>query len=498
MLDQLATAVAIFDEHQKLKFYNNGFQQFWNLEPSFLESNPSNGELLDRLREGKLLPEHPDWRKWREEQLSIYKSVNPEEEWWHLLDGQTVRVVVSPRPEGGVSWIFENVTEQLALESNYNSLIQIQGETLDHLNEAVAVFGSDGRLKLFNPALEKLWGDADLSVDKGLHIAKIIEGWTSSISNEEHLEKILGKVTGFDDTRDEISGQIGLNNGTHLYYMLVPLPDGQSMLTIADITANVNIERMLKERAQALEESDLLKNKFIQHVSYELRAPLTNIAGFGEMLASPHLGSLNEKQHEYVGHINSSANILRTIVDDILDLASIDAGTMELKYSLIDLEEICAQVAKQLSSALNAKAINLEIDLATESHSIFADRDRMTQVLANLITNAIGFSPDGGTVSISASTEDNSNQIRVIDQGPGIATKERDAIFDRFETRTTNGMRTGAGLGLSIVKSFVELHGGTIEIENTQSKGACFTINLPIQPQSQIGPGNQDGSATAA
>ncbi|MEM9276955.1 MAG: ATP-binding protein, partial [Pseudomonadota bacterium] len=486
MLDQLATAVAIFDSSQKLVFHNNGFQQLWNLDPLFLSSNPSNAEILDAMRDGKLLPEHPDWRKWREGQLQIYTAIEPIEEWWHLLDGQTIRVVSAPRSQGGSTWIFENVTERLALESNYNALMRIQGETLDHLNEAVAVFGSNGQLKLFNPALEELWGDADIDVQEGLHVTSVIDAWTASIRNGEDLEKILGQVTGFDDVREDIEGRMELDDRRSIQYSVVPLPEGQSMLTLTDVTANVNFERALKERAEALEASDLLKSKFIQHVSYELRAPLTNISGFGEMLADVDIGKLNEKQVEYLSHINESAVVLRAIVDDILDLASIDAGTMTLEYGPVNLDETVRSAFEELADGMRQKGLRAAVDISPASETVIADETRLLQVVRNLLSNAINFSPDGGEITITANQNENMHEVRIFDQGPGIDENELQAIFDRFETRAPDGTKRGTGLGLSIVRSLVELHGGTVEVERSETPGTCILCQLPVEPPEMI------------
>ncbi len=483
MLDQLATAVAIFDEKQRLTFHNSGFQKLWKLEATQLQNEPSNGELLDAMRDRKMLPEHPDWRKWRESQLEIYTALEPVEDWWHLPDGQTLRVVISPRNEGGATWIFENVTEKLELESSYNSLMRVQGETLDHLSEAVAVFGSDGKLKLFNPALALLWKFPKLEMAEGVHIAQIIEAWTDSISNESDLENIIGKVTGFDDERANLEGRLHLRNDVTLEYTLVPLPDGQTMMTLADITSNVNFEKALRDRAEALEESDHLKNRFIQHVSYELRAPLTNISGFGEMLTTAEVGGLNDKQSEYLEHINSSAEVLRAIVDDILDLASIDAQTMVLDYETVNLRDTLDEILTSFETAMLRQKITADIEIEKQCEEVVADRDRLAHILQNLVSNAVNYSPDGGKVSISAHQKDGFHEISVSDQGPGVPEELRQSIFDRFEGRSADGRRAGTGLGLSIVQSFVELHGGTVRLEAADERGARFVCRMPVSPK---------------
>lgn len=485
MLDQLATAVAIFDKSQKLVFHNSSFQQLWKLDPNFLSGNPGNADILDAMRDGKLLPEHPDWRKWREGQLKIYTAIEPVEEWWHLLDGQTIRVVATPRTQGGSTWVFENVTERLALESNYNALMRVQGETLDHLNEAVAVFGSNGQLKLFNPALEELWSDADISVQESIHITDVITAWTASVQNNEDLERVLGQITGFDDVREPIEGRMILVDDRTIQYSVVPLPEGQSMLTLVDITANVNFEKALRERAEALAASDLLKSKFIQHVSYELRAPLTSISGFGEILSEGEIGKLNSKQAEYLSHINESANVLKAIVDDILDLASIDAGTLTLDYQPLHLDNLVKSTFEELADAMAEKGLQAMVDISESSETVIADADRLQQIMRNLVSNAINFSPDGGMITIAANVKNGLHEIRVSDQGVGIDESELQVIFDRFETRPPDGNKSGTGLGLSIVRSLVQLHGGSIGVDQNQEVGTCFVCKIPKTPPSQ-------------
>jgi len=496
MLDQLATAVAIFDKSKKLVFFNSGFQQLWQLDPAFLESYPSNAEILDAMRDGKLLPDHPDWRKWREGQLEIYQALEASEEWWHLLDGQTLRVVVSPQNTGGAAWVFENVTERLALESNYNSLIRIQGETLDHLTEAVAVFASDGKLKLFNPALEELWSNAGIAVAEGLHISSIIRDWNDSISNEEDLHVILGKITGFDDQRDGLSGRMQLRSNRTLEYSVVPLPEGQSMLTLVDISANVNFEKALRERAEALEASDLLKSKFIQHVSYELRAPLTSISGFGELLGTSEIGALNEKQGEYLGHIHSSVDVLRNLVDDILDLASLDAETVELRLEQVSFQSAVDDVLISVIEPIKQKGLQINVHVAKDAAHIMADRYRLCQVLKNLVSNAINFSPNDGTITISGMLANDIYELRVRDEGPGVDQENRAHIFNRFESRPATGRRTGTGLGLSIVKGFVELHGGSVELEESEETGAAFLCRLPMNTSTPAAADQNPASAS--
>jgi signal transduction histidine kinase len=483
-LDQLATAIAMFDGRQQLRFYNSSFQKLWNLPDSFLAGKPTNAQVLDAIRAEDRLPEFPDWRKWREQQLEIYRAISAREDWWHLPDGQTLRVVANPHIQGGATWVFENVTERLALESNYNALMRIQGETLDNLNEAIAVFGLDGKLRLCNPAFVRFWNLEPALAESGTHISQLAEHCRDQVAVIEQWNRIAEAITGFDDTRGDLSGRLETTEGDIYDYCLVRLPEGQTMLALTDMTAAANVERALKERNDALEQSGHLKNRFIQHVSYELRAPLTSIAGFSELLAMPNIGSLNSKQSEYVGHISQSADVLAAIIDDILDLATIDAGAMTLDIADIQLTGTVRQCANELYARFATHGIHLNVDIEADADSIEADGQRLQQIVANLLDNAIDFSPDGGTVALTSSRNGEFVEIAVSDEGPGVAEADREVIFERFEGRTASGRRKGVGLGLSVARSFAELHGGSLHVEPALGRGARFVCRLPQRNRS--------------
>src|SRR5690606_7135169 len=167
-------------------------------------------------------------------------------------------------------------------------------------------------------------------------------------------------VTGFDEERRDRHGQTELANGTVLRYGVIHLPNGQVMITFVDVTDRENVERALKEKNEALQKADQLKNDFVQHVSYELRSPLTNIIGFTELLSLPATGLLEPRQREYVEHIGSSSSVLLTIVNDILDLATVDAGIMELDIAEVDVRKTIGAAADLISEKLREHSIGLK------------------------------------------------------------------------------------------------------------------------------------------
>jgi signal transduction histidine kinase len=479
-LDQLATGVAIFDANQKLNFYNAAYRTLWELEGSFLDQAPTDSEVLDQLRAARKLPEESDFRAWKNTLHEAYRATETRETSWYLPDGRTLRVVTTPNPQGGVTYLFDDVTERLDLARRYDVLIRVQRETLDNLVEAIAVFGSDGRMRLHNPAFSRMWKLDSNALAEKPHVEAVI-GWCRMLYGEDTVwRKLRGAVTAIED-RTPITGRLERKDGSVVDLVTVPLPDGATLVAFLDVTDTVNVERVLRERNEALVAADELKLNFVHHVSYELRSPLTNIIGFAHFLREPATGPLTAKQDEYLGYITTSTNALLAIINDILDLATINAGSMRLDLATVDIRKSMEAAAEGIKDRLVKDGIKLDIRVAADIGSFTADERRVRQILFNLLSNAVGFSPAGETVTLSAERRDDAIAFSVTDRGPGIPPDMVGRVFDWFETHPHGSRHRGAGLGLSIVRSFVELHGGTVTIESTVGRGTIVTCTFPIE-----------------
>ena len=478
-LDQLATGVATFAADQKLAFHNAAYRTLWDLDAKFLDQRPTDSEVLDRLRDDRKLPEPRDFRQWKTELHAAYRASAAQAHVWHLPDGRTLRVVATPHEEGGVTYLFNDVTERLDLERRFDALINVQGETLDNLAEALAVFGSDGRVRLFNPAFTRMWRINPATLKEQPHIEAVIALARPRHNDDATWQKLRTAVTALD-RRDPVALRIELTDGKVVDCSTVPLPDGGTLIAFQDVTASVNVERALREGNEALRAADELKIKFVRHVSYELRSPLTNIIGFAEMLREPAGGSLDPRQREYLGHITGSTDALLALINNILDLATIDAGAMNLDLSAVDIRKTMAAAAEGIQDRLAKDDIKLDIRAAADIGSFTADERRVRQVLFNLLSNAVGFSPPGETVTLSAERTEDSIVFTVTDRGPGIPPDMQDKVFDWFETNTTGSRHRGAGLGLSLVRSFVVLHGGRVDIDSAASRGTTVVCTFPL------------------
>ena len=491
--DRLATAFAVFDSTQRLAHYNQAYVDLWQLDAAWLETRPRDGEILDRLRQARRLEERAEYRAWKQDWLSAYGTGKQTEDRWHLPDGRMLHVIADANADGGVTYLYENVTEHIALESRYNALTQVQRETLDTLREGVAVFGSDGRLRLYNSAFAAIWCLTPKLLDAEPHVDEVT-AWCSLLYNEpDEWERTRAIVTSIVAERRPYDSQFDRPDGMVLAFAALPLPDGGTLLTYSDITDSKRAERALIEKNEALETTDRLKSDFVSHVSYELRTPLNSMLGFAQMLVEPAFGPLTDKQREYVDDILSSGTTLRAIVDDILDLATIDAGSLRLQLAPVRVSSIIEAARQGVEERLKQNDVRLDIEIEDGVDEVVADASRVTQILYNLLSNAIGFSEPNSVARLTCRRDGAMLAFSVEDEGPGIPEDLHDTVFDRFESRTQGSRHRGAGLGLSIVKSLAELHGGTVTLDSASGRGSRFTVLLPLTqdletPELEAGP----------
>lgn len=251
---------------------------------------------------------------------------------------------------------------------------------------------------------------------------------------------------------------------------------------------NQTLERRIQDRTstlqatvEQLQEFDRLKSAFVGIVSHELRTPLTPIKTLAENLLEGLAGPLNEKQHYYVSRIQLNADQLTRMLNELLDLSKIEAGKMELRPTVLSLQELVADLLEGFQPLAQRKSVMMEVFSMESMPKVRADRDKLYEVLANLLENAIKFTPSGGCVQIGAQVLDDQHvKVRVSDTGCGISEEHLLKIFDKFyRVQSGSGNAAGAGLGLAIAKGLIELHGGTLAVESAPGKGSHFSFTLP-------------------
>jgi signal transduction histidine kinase len=287
------------------------------------------------------------------------------------------------------------------------------------------------------------------------------------------------------NARQETNGEMKRSDGSILTYVTKPLPDGNTLIAFADVSAQRSVEGALRERAEAFETADRLKTEFVKNVSYQLRSPLQTILGYGEFLQMERIGDLNEAQKDKVDAICEASNHLNDLIGNILDLAMIEAGRMDLDISEVDLGALVKEAVS--IGVTNAADTEVEVvaDVVKGLGMIEADEKRIRQVLFNLVSNALRFTDAGGKVTITAERMGDTAKLTVKDNGRGIPAEEQATRFDSF----TSSDQRGAGLGLSLVKHFVQLHGGNVGIKSTPGAGTEVVCWIPVEAQPMNGSG---------
>jgi len=474
-LNHIAEAVAIFGASRRLVFHNAAFASLWGLEPAWLSERPTHGEILDRLRQRQRLPETPEYARWKAAELARYETLGPQpDDLWLLPDGRTLRLVRQPHPMGGLLLLFSDITDDLKLKAQYNAQLKVQQATLDKLNDAVVVFGSDGRLRLWNPAFVTLWRLDETTLALKPHITDVIERLGFVHDDRTTWNRLKLAVTGLADNRDRLSGTMERRDGTVLEYSVVPLPDGATLIAFADITDARRLESALADREAALDSAERLKREFVGNVSYELRTPLTTIIGYSELL--DRMGeAIPDRGRAHLAAVRQAATQLGRSIDDVLDIAAIDAGEMALEMGDVHVDELMAAARDRWAQQAEAQKVALQLEMSDDIGLIRGDTRRLGQTIDHLVENALRQTPPDGAVTLSAIRAAGEVRLAVTNTGRGIPFHVQAHIFDRFVGRE----RGGPGLGLALVKALVELHGGWVALESEPNQGATFTCHLP-------------------
>jgi len=497
VLENLNAAIAIYDDQTRLGFYNAAFVLLWELDVDWLQQKPLLSDVLDRLRVQRLLPEVTDFPGFKARHLALFSRLDsPDEDLLHLPDGRTLRATISPAGQGGLAHVFEDITDKLALERSFHSLGAVQRATLEKLSEGIAVFGADGKLKLSNPTYAKLWQLSDDALAGFPHIRDVLDRMRDLIPPQQ------GETAWGDESwriyrdrkaaallsRQTAKGQQRLSNGTVLEFATVPLPDGAILSSYLDISASDKIEKALRQEAHAYRDADTMKSDFIASVSHRFRVPLNTIIGFSDVLDQQLFGDLNKRQHAYAKGIQDTAQGMVSVMNNILDLATIEAGRMQLEIAEFDIHGILMATLNLVEGARKEKKLKLEFDCPPDIGTMTADEHRIQQIIFNLLMNAVHYTPERGLISLQAWRDAKNLSLKISDTGIGLAKDDKQRLRQPFEqgriaepSETVNSpISRGVGLGLTLVDGFLKLHGGHLEIRSNLGRGTTVMCQIPL------------------
>ena len=481
LLESTASAVAVYGSDMKLKFFNQAFVKMWGLEEHWLVTQPSYTEFLNKLRSDRKLPEQIDFQLFKKEQLSLFTDLTlTHNDFLYLPDGRSLRVIVIPHALGGLLFSYEDMTDRLALERSYNTLTAVQKSTINHLNEGITVFSEDGRLQISNTQFAKMWGVSDSVLGSKPHfvvvIEKILENTDDFSKNESFKEDFFSCI----NSRKKSRLKIEKTDGSIIDVLFVPLPDGATLICYRDISDTIMVEKILVDKNRALQEADKLKTEFLANMSYELRSPLTSIVGFAGLLEGNHCGKLNKKQYEYVTAINDSSKYLMSLINDILDIVSLEAGYLTLDVNKVDFKQATESVIDLVTQKIKKLDVKLYVSYSEGKFIGIGDYKRIKQVVFRMLSNAIGRLNAKGSLYFNIRSVDNKYLVlNIKDYGEYVPMNDQKQIFDRFYgVNSTEVANNKDNFGMSLVKSIVELHGGRVSF--VSKKGQCNILRAII------------------
>jgi signal transduction histidine kinase len=482
LADRMTAGTAQFESDRTVSFFNRPFAVMTQLDPDWLGEKPEFDRVIERMRDNQRLPEVRDFPMWKEERRNWFTSAEEViEEEWMLPNGDHLRVVAQPLPDGGLRLFLEDRTEQLRLASARDTLLRVRAATFDNLFEAISVFASDGRLYLWNRRFLEDWDLDEEWLSTHPRVDELVPAMARKLVNPTAAAAIREMVRQTTNERQSSNGRISMTDGRHFQFAAVPLPDGNALFTMVDVTDSSRIEAALRERATALEEADRVKTDFVANMSYELRTPLTSIGGFAELLGGGYAGDLSTKALDYVGAILESVDRLSKLINDVLDLTTGDTRGVALEKERVDLGGLCRAAVDTAKSRAAEKNQKLEAEISPTTGHVFGDARRLRESVEHVLQNAIGYSERKGRITLVAEGDKKQAVIRITDNGPGIASEDLPRVFDRFHRLNEAGFRGEAalGLGLPLTRQFIEAHGGTVELESKKGKGTTVTLTIP-------------------
>ena len=473
MLDQLSLGVVQFDADRKLAFANQPFRRIFGLNSGVQAQGLRFEQFLINAREAGKTPEVRNFPEWRSEHVDWFTAGAPQEEAWPLSDGTHLRIVAQPMPDGGLVLIAEDRTEQLALSATRDTLLRTRTATFDSLFEALAVFAPDGHLQLWNRSFAGTWGLDPERLEGHPAAPQILEAIAPNLEKPSQVKAIGEVIRAATLDRKEQGGRLAMRDGRTLEFAGVPLPDGNGLLTVLDITDSQKAEDALRERNKALEAADEVKTRFLSNMSYEFRTPLTSIGGFAELLQAGIGGDLSDQGREYVEAILESVSRLTDQVENVLDLSQSEAGLLPLTIKRHDMLPLVTDVVRKREQAIGEGGLTLDLRGSKASGKIDADERQLGKAIGLLLDNAIAATPKGGKILVDLSKPKGIAQIVISDNGKGMTRQELARVLDgQIDAKKQ-------GLGIPLARQLVESHGGTLQIESRKGEGTAAIIRIP-------------------
>ncbi len=477
VLEHLKTAIAVFDAEMRLQFYNTSFLNLWNLDENELDGSPTYSHVLDMMREARRLPENRDFNAYKTREIKYFTSlVSATEDILHLPSGITLRRMLTPHPLGGLLITYEDVTGHLTMERSMTVLNETQFTVVNHLREAILLFGRDGRLRLANSAYLDLWQISDPEFNRlPLPVMDVLERQKPFFENESNWEALKDQFLGVINSHTGEIFQILRPDGKVLEFVAVGLPDGGTFVSFLDVTEEEKRSSLAEEKEMLLNrfkqttvQAEKLRASFLEQLGHEINPQLSVLTRAAEQLTSGKNQHLNKQQKAFLQTVSNASIELTGLFKDLTDLALIETGSAVLELSPVDIPALLNGILKIIGEQAKNKNVTVDLTCPDRPPLLIADQKRLKQVLFYLLNNAVAAAFKDGLISLSVRTEDKNLIISIEEQSLNVKNNSDSVNFAAQN-----------GFAASLIRSFIEMHGGTLAVSD--KKGTKKTeIYLPI------------------
>lgn len=403
----LTVGLMIFDADRRLALFNPAVAKLLDRDGVWLARRPGLPDVLDRMRKERVLPEQADYAKWRAGlvERAAGGDATSFQEVWHAPDGRAMMAIFRPHASGGLALLLEDITESLALRRRTASERAVRHATTDLLNEGVATFGEDGRVRKVNGAFRSIWAIDDDAPVEAEHVTDLIAVCEARSGPHRFWTALKAVVVG-GGPRNASVDAFALPGGRVVSARISPLPDGSTLALFNDVTATEQVAVALKERNEALEQAEEMRCALVDHISHQLRTPLNSISGFAQLLAEGRVGPLTDVQREYVGGVAAGSEELLDVIDALPDLIALN-GACDLETTAFDPEEALRDVVRLAEIRFRRRRCRIEArlfeaDRGGPARRRVGGRGRLRQIAFNMLTDALSTIADGDGVRFAA------------------------------------------------------------------------------------------------
>lgn len=436
----------------------------WDLEEEELDGSPTYSHVLDMMREKRRLPENRDFNAFKTREIKFFTSlVSATEDVLHLPSGITLRRMLTPHPLGGLLITYEDVTGHLTMERSMTVLNETQFTVINHLREAILLFGHNGRLKLANTACLDLWQISDPDFNRQqLPVIDVIEKLRPFFENENDWETLKEQLLGVINSHTGEIFQILRPDGKVLEFTAVGLPDGGIFVSFLDVTEEEKRSSLIEEKETLLSrfkqttiQAEKLRAAFLEQLNREIAPQLSVLTELSQKLTNGGNRHIGKQQKAFLQTISDASAELKSLFQDMTDLALIETGSAVLELNSVDICALLNGILKIVREQAKNKNVTIDLTYPDNLPLLIADQKRLKQVLFYLMNNAVSAAFKDGTISLSVRIEDNNLVIAIEEQSLNV---KNDSDTVNFAVQN--------GFAAALIRNFIEMHGGTLAVSD--------------------------------